>query len=350
MLCTLLLPELFLPRAVHDEAYRDLHLPALEKLLGRAESATLPGQSYEAWLCHAFGVAPQPDWPVAPLTYAVDSGGESDECYWLRADPVHLRATRERVVLCDASMLAIRADEAEALIAALNAYFADDTRQFHAPHPERWYLRLNHHPQIATRTLSEATGRDVHPLLPAGPQALHWHRMANEIQMLLHAHAVNEARTERGEPTINSVWLWGGGHFPSTTAGGFRGIWSCDPLAIGLARSTGLATAPDDMPSREWLAAVTQQARGSHQLIVLDELLLPARHADLAGWRENLVQLEQKWFAPLLDALRERRITRLDIAAIGAERSSRFEVTPMGLLRVWRPAAKLAAQAAIHVG
>jgi hypothetical protein len=111
MLCTLLLPELLLPRAVHGDAYQDLPLPALEKLLSRADRATLPGQSYEAWLCQAFGVAPQPDWPVAPLTLAAD-GGEVVSGFWLRAD-LHLHATRDRVLLSDASVLAIQPDEGQ---------------------------------------------------------------------------------------------------------------------------------------------------------------------------------------------------------------------------------------------
>jgi hypothetical protein len=348
MLCTLLLPDLFLPRAVHADAYRGLHLPALERLLSRSDSATLPGQSYEAWLCQAFGVAPQPDWPVAALTLAVDRGDDNDEGFWLRADPVHLRATRDRVLLSDASVLSIQPEEADTLVAALNAYFADDTRHFFAPHPQRWYLRLNDHPQIATRTLLEAIGKDIHPLLPAGPQALYWHRMANEIQMLLHAHAVNEARGERGDPTINSVWLWGGGHRPTPSTGGFHGVWSKDALALGLARNAGLRTAPTGDAPGPWLGSVAREERDKHYLVVLDQLMLPARHGDLPLWRERLAQLEQEWFAPLLRAMRERRVARLIVAATGPDRSIRFEVTPLGLLRVWRAGATLAAHAATH--
>lgn len=348
MLCTLLLPDLFLPRAVPDDVYRDLHLPALERLLSRSDSTTLPGQGYEAWLCQAFGVAPQPDWPVAALTLAVDRGDHNDEGFWLRADPVHLRATRDRVLLSDASVLSIRPEEADTLVAALNAYFADDTRQFFAPHPQRWYLRLNAHPQIATRMLLEAIGKDIHPLLPAGPHALHWNRMANEIQMLLHAHGVNEARAERGDPTINSVWLWGGGHRPSTSTGGFHGVWSRDALALGLARNAGLRMAPTGDAPGQWLESVAREEHVGHHLIVLDQLMLPARHRDLPMWRERLAHLEHEWFAPLLRAVRERRVARLIVAAIGPDRSVRFEVTSLGLLRVWRAAVTLAAHAATH--
>jgi hypothetical protein len=38
-----------------------------------------------------------------------------------------------------------------------------------------------------------------------------WRRLQNELQMILHDHPVNEARLERGELSINSVWLYGCG-------------------------------------------------------------------------------------------------------------------------------------------
>jgi len=43
---------------------------------------------------------------------------------------------------------------------------------------------------------------------PKGVEALHWHQLFNEIQMLLFSHPVNEAREVRGELPVNSVWLW----------------------------------------------------------------------------------------------------------------------------------------------
>ena len=344
MQCTLLVPDLFLPRAVPDDAYRELHLPALEQLCSRATRSDQALEGHDAWLCQAFAVAPQPDWPVAPLTLAAD-GGDAADYFWLRADPVHLRATRDRVSLADASVLAIRPGETEALVAALNAYFADDTRQFFAPHPERWYLRLTGHPQIATRTLLEAIGKDINPLLPAGPQALHWHRVTNEIQMLLHAHGVNEARESRGEPTINSVWLWGGGTRPAVAPSGFHAVWSNDALALGLGKCASVPAAPTGESAEHWLESAMRFARGSRHLVVLDQLLMPAHHGDLARWRTQIAALEQDWFAPMLGALRKRRVAGLALVGLGPERCLQFDLTPSTLLRFWRASAPLAGYA-----
>jgi hypothetical protein len=349
MLCTLLVPDLFLPRAVPDDAYRDLPLPALEQLCSRATRSDQALQGHDAWLCQAFGVVPQPDWPVAPFTLIGD-GGDAADYFWLRADPVHLRATRDSMSLADASVLSIRPDQADLLVAALNAYFADDTRQFFTLHPERWYLRLASHPQIATRTLFEAIGKDINPLLPVGPQALHWHRVTNEIQMLLHAHGVNDARESRGEPTINSVWLWGGGSRPTVARSEFGAVWSNDALVLGLGKSAALHAAPTGENAAQWLEAAAPLGRGNRHLIVLDQLLLPARHGDLAQWRTQLAGLERDWFSPLLGALRRRRVAGLSLLGLGPERCLQFDLTPSTLLRFWRGSVPLAGYARSSAG
>ena len=344
MLCTLLLPELFLPRALHEDACRGLSLPALELLLSRAGHTALSPQGYEDWLCHAFKVASQPDLPVAPLTLAAD-GGDATTGYWLRADPVHLEATRDRVLLIDATQLAIRSEEAAALVEALNGCLAQEGRGFLAPRPDRWYLHLTDHPQIATRTLPEAIGRDIRPLLAVGPEALLWHRLTNEVEMLLHAHVVNEARDARGEPTINSIWLWGGGFWPEVSPGSLRAIWSADPLARGLAKAAKLDAASIPENAAHWLNSAGSHGGDGDHLVVLDQLLAPARHGDVVLWRERFGLLEEAWFAPLLRELRAGRIAKLSLVAICAERCSRFDITPRGLLRFWRTRPRLASYA-----
>ena len=62
--------------------------------------AGTPWDAAEGWLCQAFEVDRQRDWPIAPLTLCVD-GGEPDLAYWLRADPVHIKVSREGLHLVD---------------------------------------------------------------------------------------------------------------------------------------------------------------------------------------------------------------------------------------------------------
>src|SRR5688500_19577409 len=118
MQSTLLIPQLFWPRESADMAVRGLELPALSTLLARAHGERFPAVSAEAWLCQAFEVERQRDWPIAPLTLALD-GVEPHDAYWLRADPVHIKVRREGLHLVDSALFDVSTDEAQSFTDAL---------------------------------------------------------------------------------------------------------------------------------------------------------------------------------------------------------------------------------------
>lgn len=343
MQCTLLIPHLWWPHHTGDDVYRDLAVPELQTVLARARRRSSAALGTDGWLCQAFDVARQRDWPVAPLTLKLD-GGEPGEAYWLRADPVHLRPQRDHLVLADSSMFPISQDEADALANALNRHFAAEAMRFRAPHPARWYLRLAADPEIATSALGDVVGGDVNRFLPTGKNALRWHRILNEIQMLLHDHAVNQARELRGEPAINSVWLWGGGRNPAAPGHPFSAAWSDDVLGLALAASANIPVAPTVGGSEHWLAMLRETSRpGDHHLLVLTQLTHAAHCGDVAAWRANLVELNGKWFAPALAALKQRRVARLVLVVPSGRGCEHYDLARHDLFKFWRPVRSLAA-------
>jgi hypothetical protein len=216
--------------------------------------------------------------------------------------------------------------------------------QFCAPHPERWYLRIEADPQIATSALGDAAGGNVNLFLPTGNNALRWHRIWNEIQMLLHDHAVNETREARGEPAINSVWLWGGGRKPAVPGHDFSAVWSDDPLALALAANADIPGAPTAADGERWLETLRETTRpGDHHLLVFGQLTRAVRYGNVAAWRADLSELNGKWFAPLLTALKRRLIARLALVAPGEDGCERFDLARRDLLKFWRTARPLGA-------
>ncbi|MBX9810934.1 MAG: hypothetical protein K2Y16_04890 [Burkholderiales bacterium] len=341
MQCTLLVPHLLLPGGFGEEACGVLALDELLKFLARSSRQVFPAIGIETWLCQAFEVEKQQDWPIAPLTLALD-GGDPGNAYWLRADPVHLRLRRDQLLLADSSAFGLSQQEAAQFISTLNRHFAQDGLQFLAPHPARWYLRLEHRPEMATHALSEVIGADMNACLPTGKDAVRWHRISNEIQMLLHQHPLNEAREAKGEMPVNSVWLWGGGTRPAVPGRHFSAVWSNEALACALAAIAGFPAAPLPDDAGRWLQTIDMPHPGNaHPLLVLGQLSAAAQYGDIPRWREEISALNRNWFAPLLKALRQRRFSKIALVVPGDRDCQRFELSPADLLKFWRRAKPL---------
>lgn len=323
----LVVPDLFLPKEIAADVCAGLQLHALGKLLARAQSEPLPAESLEAWLCGAFGVDGQ---AIAPVTLLAD-GMEPGASYWLRADPVHLRLQRDQLIL--QPDMPLSPDEAAQLCVGLNAHFAGDGLRFFAPHPQRWYLQLDAVPDMLTHSLAWVTGRNVHAYLPQGHGALRWHGVFNEIQMLFHEHAVNQAREARGELPVNSVWLWGGGQAGKPLLRPFAGMYGDSPLAAAFAQAAGIpcAALPDD----------ARDCAGKEEgevLLVWEGLRRAIQRGDLHAWRASLQHFERCCAAPLMEALRAGRIARLTLDVPGNGAARRFVLTRSAAWKLWRRA------------
>lgn len=332
MRCSLLIPHLFWPITRNEDPYRELPLPALETLLARATRQVSPDDGVEAWLCRAFGVEKQIDWPVAPLTLLTDGGNAGRE-YWLRADPVHLRVERDQLILGDSGTFSVSQAEAHVLTEVLNRHFAEEGLIFHSLHPARWYLRLAQPPKLHTHPVTAVAGKNLNDYLPTGADSLRWHGLCNEIQMLLHEHPVNQAREDRGEPPINSVWLWGGGTLPAAVRTLFTQVWGGGPFACGLAQAGAIAWSERPGDATEWLGQA--ETAGAH-LVILDDLRGAAEYGDTCGWRESMAHMERAWFAPLLEKLKRGGSSALRIVATNGRCAVSFDVTPRDLLKLWR--------------
>ncbi len=329
MQITLLLPDLIPAPEMCDAALNGLKLPALTTLLARGDKMVTPSDgNLDGWLCRTFGVAKQQDWPLAPLALMAD-GGEPGSAYWLRADPVHLRATRDKLMLADSGAFQINQLEAEACAAAFNAHFQADGMTLYPLRPDRWYLKLDHTPQLITQPVSAATGKHVDPYLPTGTDGLKWHRLYNEIQMLFFGLPINDAREARGEMTVNSIWLWGGGTLVSAATTSRFKLYANAADARALAFAA--ACANDALPSDANALTGSDDA-----LILLETLRGAAQYGDVIGWREGMQQLESDWFAPLLARLKSGRIKTLQLVVPGAAQTTHWHVTRSALLKLWR--------------
>jgi len=295
--------------------------PALLALLGRgtplAAETSLAGIA-----CQAFSVARQQDWPLAPISALADGLAPGTD-YWLRLDPAHLEVGMGGLMLHPAEALRLDAVETAALVSSLNAHWAGQGLVLTAPTPTRWYLRLPAAPEISTTPLDAVAGDYLTPHLPRGRDARRVMGWVNEAQMLLHAHAVNQARDGAGRPPVNGLWLWGGGVMPAMSSR-LDAVASSAPEVVALASVGGVPTLPVTS-----LEALQDTGRHNH---VLATLAPAPEEIDAKGY---LAGLERDWFRPLLRGLLQGRIrrARLDLLARPGRAVS---LSPAQAWRFWR--------------
>lgn len=341
----LVIPDLFLPQDFAAEVCADLALPALRKLLARGTSTTplvlsavegsvrtdVSGSALENRLCELFGVPRQLDAPIAPLAAAFD-GLNAGDAGWFCAAPTHLRLQRDQLLLLTSD--GIEADEAMAFCSSLNEYFAGQGMAFHAPHPQRWYVRVEQMPDISSVPLSQVSGRNIRNSLPSGADAARWHQLFNEIQMLLFAHPLNDVREARGLLPVNSLWLWGGGAAPVEVAQPYDCVSSDEVLAEMFAAAAGVKFSA-------WQQQWHADAGCDRQLLVWSGLCQALQHGDFQRWREAVQRFETGYAQPLWQALSRGAIDRLQIEASGGDRLCHVQLTRADTWAFWRRSKRL---------
>jgi hypothetical protein len=323
MHCELIVPGLFAEAS-------GTRAPALELLLARGRTSSAESVSVETWLQEHFGLEDEP-MAAGALTLAA-SGGEPGGHCWARTDPVHLRLLRERLIVVPSAAFELSLEEAAALAEALNRHF-DARLAIEVVEAGRWCARLE--PGFAFEATSplEAAGRDVDLALRIGGEAgKRWGALLNEVQMLMHAHPVNEAREARGEPVVNSLWLWGAGAAPQVPPARWQSVTANDPVALGLARLAGARARRLSENAELWLEQSPQEGR---HLVLLDALRAPLALGQTAEYRESIDALEKNWFTPLLAALRSGQVGMVSLHVPDSLGAS-FETVRGDLRRFWR--------------
>lgn len=286
-------------------------LPALETCLARSERAQSPGIDLESQIFALFGInsPADADLPIAAVTRALDLG-VIDKGWWLRADPVHLRPERDRLILVDTQAVPLAQEEADRLAAELIEAYGEEGWLLKAPRPGRWYFKPARAARIVTTPLPRVVGKDIHPYLPQGKDGKVWHTILNEMQILLHTATVNTEREQRGEPPINSLWFWGGGRLPNISAVDWVHVYSEEPVTLALARLSEVPSSACPKGFADWDRQAQQS--GPH-LVVLDQLRGAVQYGDIDRWTELTERFDREWMAPLLDAVKAGSVSELTI-------------------------------------
>lgn len=335
---TLIVPFCAPAAEVADDAYRQLTLPGLERLLARAREAArerhddayLPTLPHERWLAEHAGL-PAGTLPSAPYMRLSD-GAAADTRTWACLQPIHIHAARDHLVMLDPAHLRLEAEDAEALRQAIAPLIAESGLTLDAPHPARWYLADAPFGELHGAAPQRAAGHNIDIWMHQGEQERAWRKFQNEVQMTWYDHPVNRARDARGLLPVNSVWLFGQGALVDTRPIAERMVGE-EPFFAGLCRAAGAtelsARTLAELPADDTSAAV-----------LLDAASTPFLSADWYDWLEALRVYDRDWFVPAADALADGRIDAVSLVLTGDSHYAHYRITrrelaggPLGWLR-----------------
>lgn len=170
---------------------------------------------------------------------------------WGLITPCHWAVHADHVAMHDPRSLRLEAAESQALLAAMAPYFLEDGLVLYDWKPDTWLVCGEVLRNLPTASLDRVRGQAVDAWLPRTAAARVVRRLQNEMQMLLYTHAINDARSARGVPVVNSFWLSGTGD-----------LLGNEPMQDGSTVHDGLQAAARNDDAHAWTQAWQALDRG----------------------------------------------------------------------------------------
>jgi hypothetical protein len=330
---TVVVPHALIPTELAKDLTRAYAAPALAMLLGRHSTRTVAVTEpdarllpHEAWLAPRLTGAAT-DQPALAHAAMRALGLPAQDGWWFMVHPVHLALARTHMVLGDPRNLQLDDADARALFEAAKPYFDEVGKTLLYGDANTWFMRADDWRTMRTASPDAAIGENLADWMPDGPAKREFRKLQNEVQMLWHAQAVNEAREQRALAPVNSFWMWGGADGAPAALPELAEV-ACLPWLSVLATP--------DLRGIDGADAAAVLARPQDTIAVLGAALPSGKEADWSAWLMHMQQLEQQWFAPLLDALRGGRIGALDLVLTSRTHAVTYKITKGALRKFWR--------------
>ncbi|MEJ8838534.1 phosphoglycerate mutase [Ramlibacter sp. AN1133] len=208
------------------EALRGLALPQFRKLLqrlvvegtdeGDPDSLSTP---HERAVARAHGLQPADGLVPMAAMQVQQAGGDAGSTGWAWITPSHWRVGQDHIDMVHPQELQLDGDDSQALLAAMQPYFAEDGIALGYDAPLRWLARGDVFRGLPSASLDRVIGRGIaNAWMPGGPDAGPVRRLQQEMQMLLYTLPLNDERQRGGLLPVNSFWISGTGALPAGEA------------------------------------------------------------------------------------------------------------------------------------
>jgi hypothetical protein len=267
---------------------------------------------------------------------------KNDKSIWCRADPVECMVDHQSAYLLGNLNLTLSKEEVTALIAQLNQLLHQDSFDLKPGSANEWFCKIAHHEDVIMNDLTEVLNKNIANLLPSGPDAIFWHRLMTECQMIVSPSKVNEFRATHGQSLVSSIWFWGMGALPHHIQSSFDTIFSNDATIRGLCICA-------NRPCEEIPHVLSEQMKtkilNGNTLIIDLYFYHLLKHQMHDQWLQYLYNYEISWFTPLLIMLKEKQIDRLHLICADGQA---FMISTSHLKFFWRKLKPIQQFAKIH--
>ena len=246
--------------------------------------------------------------------------GDRPRTWIAAADPVYMEPQLDRLFLHALGPGDVSKPELRRLFDALQATLGSDGSVGFARLGNCGYIR-SEQPMVTSGVPATLMDRqNPGGSLPAADAAADTLNLISEIEMTLHAQPVNDERQSRGQPPVNSLWIWGGGYAPQQGRASLPPLFADEPMLRGYWKSVSGET-----PG--WPGSIAACADAAPAGFV----------ASVPAAEDGDAVLEKELLA-LRDALRSRRLDRVVLIAADGLRATLHR---SDRLRVWRRDASL---------
>lgn len=181
--------------------------------------------------------------------------------------PVHLAMQRDSFSL--QGQVALTTGEYQALTETLSAHFAEDFDLFTSDAKQYWWVKPKRKLDVHLPWLGDYLYANAHAWNQAsvtyGEHAPLIRSWINEMQMLLHAHPINQARETNQQTLVNSLWLSQASPLPNA-------IKHFDALLGQGAVFAGLCAAGLQNAVQAPLSLANLKSQQGHVALVLDDV------------------------------------------------------------------------------
>jgi hypothetical protein len=318
---TLIIPFALAPTEHARDLLAALQAPSLAQLLSHASAVSreafepyAPLLPHEQWLA----ASPQDNSPAIAHALMQQLGMSAEPGYWFVLEPAHFHVARDHLVLTDRRQLTLDDGTSRTLFDATHYLFEELGYALRYGDARHWLLRADAWSELRTCSPDAACGHNIDVWLPRGPGERDWRRLHNEVQMLWHTHAINDARELRGERRINALWLWGG----SAGLHGQAAQEQTQPAGLRELARCSLGQSA---------AHITKDA----ELRLLDTLIEPALAGDWSGWLAGMAELDENHIAPLLTQLRQGAIDGITLVLSDSTRAIEWQLRRSSMRKFW---------------